>query len=304
VKFGTYGFFLAAGFLMGQRFLSGGGWQYFKDRLAKIGGPAVFWFLLCTLSTAAFRMMSRGGATPDRLVYEVGEAGRHFLTTSSYWFIPNLLISTLVLVCCRRYLFDVRLGALLLTIDLGYVANLYVRWSPIGHGEAIFGFTFELWLGAFAAHHYAAVKSWLGRTPGWVFAAGAILLGSCSFLESRLLALLVGFDSTDTLRLSNQLFSICVVLGIVKLQRPVWPSWFQTRRFVFGMFLVQPLFLLVLAVLVRAVFHRFNPFPAAFSLIAVATAACGATFLGTAGGAFVLVRLLAAGRVTSRLIGA
>lgn len=199
-KFGTIGFFLISGFLMGDGVGTSYPGEYMKKRLKKIFLPWLCWYLLMLMYLIGvnevhmhmgLRFNPQGYRIFARLLYI-----DTFFT--AFWFVPNLLLGMYVLVLFRQHLDDLRLGAALLAIDLFYVANIYARWVPRSHTEAVLGFVFYLWLGGYAARRYKWLTVWLNDVA-WKWLLGAVIVSAgCAFMEGLWLYR-YGRDGSNTL---------------------------------------------------------------------------------------------------------
>ncbi len=176
------------------------------------------------------------------------------LFTSAFWFVPNLLLALSILLLFRRWLRDMRFGAVLLAFNLFYVVNIYARWLPSGHSQAFLGFVFHLWLGAYVSVHFSRLNRWIATVPTSLLSGLTLLAGLLAFGEARLLAHLHSHDPMNTLRLTNQIFSVAVVLLLLKLPRLTSPSFVHVRRHTFGLYLSHTIILrFVLIVAVREI---------------------------------------------------
>jgi membrane-bound acyltransferase YfiQ involved in biofilm formation len=165
------------------------------------------------------------------------------LFETAFWFVPNLLLCIAVLLIFRRHLYSPWLGAGLLLANLVYVVNIYKLWFPSQHTVALFAFVFYLWLGSYAAQNFQKISGFCARVPAWVFLVLSILSGAAAYSETCLLKSLHNPDPLNTLRLSNQIFSIFVVLLIFKFTRATWPGIVDVRRHTFGLYLTHAIVL-------------------------------------------------------------
>jgi hypothetical protein len=248
LKFGTIGFFLVSGFLLGERVDRHNPVEYFMRRLNKIFLPWLFWFgILCAL-LSVHRLIDHGlrYADPVQILRLGLDLAWSCLVESPFWFVPNLLFCIAILLACRRYLYTLKLGAILFTANLVYVVNIYALWFQPRHTEALFAFVFYLWLGSYAANNFARINQVLARIPVPLFVALAICTGIAAYCESNLLATHNNPTPINTLRLSNQAFSICVALVFFKLRHATWPRIVDVRRHTFGLYLTHAIALLIL----------------------------------------------------------
>jgi membrane-bound acyltransferase YfiQ involved in biofilm formation len=244
-KFATIGFFLISGFLLGERVDRRSPVEYFVRRFRRVFVPWSFWFGIMCAGLVVYQLAGHGVGHSNlgELLWMAFTTSRSTLYDTAFWFVPNLLLCIAILLMCRRYLYSLKLGLVLLACNLAYVANLYALWFPTTHTRARLGFVFYLWLGSYAAHNFEKVSKVLARIPVAVFVATSLITGIASYWESHLLGALSGTDPLNTLRLSNQAFSISMVLLIFKFSRATWPRFIDVRRHTFGLYLTHSLVL-------------------------------------------------------------
>jgi membrane-bound acyltransferase YfiQ involved in biofilm formation len=245
---GTIAFFLMSGFLLGDGFQTARLGNYLRRRLKKVFLPWLFWFYL-QVAYGVAQAISHGLRLSLNwsTVHAVSEIVRSNAATSAFWFIPNLFLAVMILLVFRRRLYSVWLGAMLLVVNLFYVATLYSGWMPGGHTQALYGFIFYVWLGAYAAQHDAAILQRLERVPLALLAAGVAATAAMSVAETLALRRFHLGGSVDTLRVSNQLFSVAVVVLLARVRVPISPRFVEVRRQMFGVYLTQTLVLSLLA---------------------------------------------------------
>lgn len=236
-KFGTIAFFLVSGFLFGERIDQYSPLQYYGRRLKNVLLPWFVWYLCyCGLRFAVVSLHS-----PDATGYLYTEFISIGLLTTSYWFVPNLLIALAILLVFRRVLRDKRVGAVFAMASLVYAANIYGHWFPVQHSRAVFGFVFYLWLGAWGSWHFASLQKWLARVPVAVMLGLVALAHGLAMGEAKLLLALHSADPVNTLRITNQIYSILAVLAIMKLKNAAWPRFVDVRMHTFGLYLTHPI---------------------------------------------------------------
>jgi hypothetical protein len=259
LKFGTIAFFLVAGFLFGERINAWSPLEYFKRRLQNVFVPWLFWFsLFCMLALGSDAIHERFGWA---ILPQAFLRCRNLLLDSAFWFVPNLLFALALLLIFRRILTDVRMGFAFLLLSLFYGVNIYGHWMPVHHTRAILGFVFYLWLGAWGAWHFPALEKLLARVPAIAMLGLIFLTLTLALAETKLLHALGSIDPINTLRISNQIYSVVVVLGIVKVRRSLWPRFVDVRKHTFGLYLTHTL---GLAMLVR-VLKRLLPYCFSFT---------------------------------------
>jgi acyltransferase len=252
-KFATIGFFLVSGFLLEKGLATDRPLELLSKRMRKVFLPWLFWCVLfaIVLGLSDFAQ-HRTPFLPGVAVFRasIAEADR-VLTSTALWFVPNILFSLSVLLVFRRYLQRLGFGAVLLAADLFYTVNIYAQWIPASHPRALFAFIFYLWLGYFAAIHLEGFKRTLGRVSSVALVCVTLLAASLSFAEARLLYHLHSSDPLNTLRLSNQIFSVLVVLCLCKVRRATWPRFVDVSRHTFGIYLSHALIVGIVLTTVR-----------------------------------------------------
>ena len=250
-KFGSIGFFLISGFLMGEGLTRRDPIEYLQRRIKTVFRPWLIWFSILLALVVAVR------AYGDPSIWHIRELLGSFsfvLFATPYWFVPNLLLSISILLVCRRFLHHLRFGAILLSFSIFYGLNIYRQWLPVqSHSRALLGFVFYLWLGAWAASNFARVQKWIDRTPFSALIAINVLAWCGALLESSVLAGIRPSDYLDTLRLTNQIYAVSMVLTIVKLRRPIWPRRINVRATTFGVHLAHSVVYVFLYTLLKSI---------------------------------------------------
>jgi peptidoglycan/LPS O-acetylase OafA/YrhL len=237
LKFGTIGFFLISGFLIGRKINQYSPLQYFRRRLRNVFVPwCVWYFMSCGLRICADFV--NGRASDFNFKYLVGLC-QASLFMYPFWFVPNLLVAMAILLTFHRFLNDVRIGLVFLSASLFYGVNIYGCWIETGHTRAVFGFVFYLWLGAWGAWHFPELQKRVTSIPAGVMLGGVLFALSFAFAESKLLVMLGHVDPLNTLRISNQIYSIVIVLAIMKVRFALWPSVVNVREHTFGLYLTH-----------------------------------------------------------------
>ena len=253
LKFGTIGFFLVSGFLFGERIQKHSPFGYFKRRLQNVFAPWLVWLsLYFALRTGASLVHGRLSGV------DLWQGFTNCLIYSAFWFVPNLLIALALLLVFGRFLNNWRTGLVFLLASLFYGANIYGHWIPVLHTQAVFGFVFYLWLGAWSAWHFPSIEKWLARIPTVGMLGLTLFALLLALAESRLLVTLGSIDPTNTLRISNQIFSIVAVLTIVRLKRGLWPRFVDAREHTFGLYLTHTAALTLICWALRHILTRFD----------------------------------------------
>ncbi len=302
-KFATVGFFLISGFLLGKGLQSRPALQLLGTRIRKVFLPWSLWFVAFVCVRSLCNLMIHHAPFSDGfnlagLLTEMNYA----LTNTSTWFVPNLLFSLAVLLLLGRYMQTFLVGATLLIANLFYSANVYGNWVSATHTHALFAFVFYLWLGHQISLKLDKFQRLLSHVPGWILLMVTMAAGAGAFFEAQLLLRLHSEDPMNTLRLSNQIYSVLVVLCLCKLHKPAWPSFVDVSRDIFGIYLSHALVVSTCLTLLRWIvdlpgLKTFASKPVARLLLwASATAVSWSVGL-------VLTRSFAAGRRTAWLVG-
>lgn len=291
MKFGTIAFFLVSGFLMGERIDQCSSRQYFLRRLRNVFIPWCLWYILgCVLKIAA--SLPPNGAGGLTLAYCLSVCEDVALNTA-FWFVPNLLIALAIVLVCRRFLNDVRLGLIFLMASLFYGANIYGDWIAVEHTKAVFGFVFFLWLGAWSASHFAAIEKILARIPTSAMLALVIMTLGLAIAESKFLQAYGSIQPLNTLRVSNQIYSVVAALAIIKVRCPVWPSIVNVREHTFGLYLTHTAMLAMFSRAMKPILGRLSAGPT-WAVIAGCIVAASVLYALTYGSCLALVRALLA----------
>ena len=140
LKFGTIGFFLISGFLLEKNLRTRSSLDLMRRRLSKVFLPWIFWFIFtcAALSLSDFVHHRRAFLAGSPLVDALWKTVVYTFTRSAFWFVPNLLLSLMVLLIFRRYLQSIWFGALLLAASLFYSLNIYTQWIDAHHTPRFF----------------------------------------------------------------------------------------------------------------------------------------------------------------------
>ncbi|MBV8052665.1 MAG: acyltransferase [Acidobacteriaceae bacterium] len=238
-KFGTVGFYLISGFLLGGRLEQRSPCEYLLRRIKSVAVPWAVWASLAVGVAVAESIVHRNFPMHfGPAIASVGISTYRLIFFSPFWFVPNFLLSLSFLLMFRRYLDDLRLAAVLLACTLFYSVNIYGHWIASEHTTAIFGFTFYQWLGVWGARNSKLVFTFVERIQMRLLVGIIFLTGSLALAETHLLLHFTG-DPYNSLRLSNQLFSVAVVIALMRLRRPTWPHFVDVRSSTFGLYLLH-----------------------------------------------------------------
>lgn len=255
-KFGTIGFFLISGFLLGDRLPAGKPLSYLQRRASRLMPPWAIWFALEVCFTELARVVHHWGPGMP-ISTAIREDALWCFTGTALWFVPNFMVAISCVVLLRRWLNNLRLGAALLAANLFYTVNVYTHWIPSKHSEAVFGFAFYVWLGAWCALRKDKLHRWAAALSGSRLVLCAILAVGAALIESRVLLLHGSDDFLNTLRLGNQVYSVLIVILLLRVQRVTWPRFVNVAADTYGIYLTHTMALSVtFAVFARIAFHN------------------------------------------------
>ena len=251
-KFGTIAFFVLAGFLLGSKFTTYSSWEYFKRRLSTIFVPWLIWSLIfITVVLLQLYIVLKDKFDFGKLFVE--KIKMTYLYTN-YWFIINFLFCIGLLLIFKKYLYKWWLGGLFLLFSLIYSVNVYFEWFTPAHTTAIFGFVFYLWLGAIANKNWHRIERTVNNIPYPVI----IILVIATFIWAVLDIMGLESKSSDpynTLRISNVIYSIVVILLLFKIRNFGFIKYLKPRETTFGVYLVH---YILVTNLLPEVFRPFN----------------------------------------------
>jgi surface polysaccharide O-acyltransferase-like enzyme len=181
-------------------------------------------------------------------------------------------------------------GAVLFLVNFLYVADIYGEWFPPQHTVALFAFVSYLWLGSYAARNLSRVSAFMENMPMVLIAALVGLSYVASIAEFKILMARHSIDPSNTLRLSNQVFSILVVLLLFKLKSASWPGFIHVREQTFSIYLLHNFFLRMGSLPLN---HWFIPRLAATLHPSISFLSRAALFLFAYGGSLLVGRWIA-----------
>jgi membrane-bound acyltransferase YfiQ involved in biofilm formation len=137
-------------------------------------------------------------------------------------------------------------------LSIFYGMNIYTNWfAASSHTQAFFGFIFYLWLGAWSARDRKDITSWIERFPMPTLIALVVVSALASLGEGLFLIRLGTDEPANSLRISNQIFSVAAVLLIFRARKPLWPRMVNVRANTYGIFLIHPFAIWILTSILR-----------------------------------------------------
>lgn len=246
-KIGAISFFLVSGFLLSSALERYGSKEYLDKRVKNIFRPYILFaciYLLLDIAGGFFGQHKLGSLAE----FPAFLAGKilNILFFTSYWFIFNYFISVMILLMMRKYLYDLRLGALLLCCTLVYSINVHFQWFTPHHSASFLGFTFFLWLGANLKKHEQFFWHLVDTTPYWKIVALVAMTLGLNFYETYYL-LEAGAKVVDgSLKFSNILYALSVFILLSKIGMKVAFGFFNPREETYPIYLIHPIFLKVI----------------------------------------------------------
>lgn len=221
--------------------------------LSTRGGSVCSWaFWSCVWFVIALAQNLQDTKHPWYVGSSLQELGHLYLRfvfiQSVYWFVPNFFICLALVLALYKRVPDYVQGPVFLALSLFYGINTYLRVIPSRHTSALFGFVFYLWLGSFAYHHRASLNGWIAKISRMQLATYTGVAAIFALVEFHMLQKLTSGDSFNTLRISNQAFSVLATLLIVKSKGALFSKMIDVRSETFGIFLIHPILLQVVQV--------------------------------------------------------
>jgi len=240
-KFGTIGFFLISGFLVGDRLPDSDRISYLRRRANRLIPAWLVWFGLTVAFNTYRSIVKLHAATISAgiLLSTSYGVGVRCLTETALWFIPNFMLALTCIVILRRWLNDLRLGAVLLAVNLFYGVNVYTRWLPSRHTEALFAFVFYLWLGAWCSLRKDRILSWAAGQSLWRLIFWACVAAGIAVVETFILKAHNSPDEYNSLRFGNQIYSVLIVILLLRIKRRSWPAFINVAETTYGVYLIH-----------------------------------------------------------------
>lgn len=258
MKFGTICFYLISGFLLGEKFTETPSLTYLKRRYDNTFRPYII-TLVCYLLFYSLRYFSG-----EDKVQNFQDYGLHLIEDSitiifftNYWFVINLFISLSIILLFKKYLFSYTFPALAFAVTLFYSFNIHAQYFEPRHGAALFGFIFYLWLGIFINKHKNAFIDFIDKTSITAFVIVTGLLLGLNVFEAYVLRSINSIDPLNTLKLSNQLYSLVIFSLIIKFRNINLPAVFNPKKETYGIYLYHPFFITILYKVVYSFSHTY-----------------------------------------------
>lgn len=253
LKFGTICFFTISGYLVGKYLAAHDSpWLYYRRRLRVVGVPyLVAAGLFYVINIHTFGVI-RGRYdlslwTPAYL----GQAFQAHILFSAYWFVLSFLIVLGLFLLIWRKNRKSWFGWLTAAISLFYGLNVYFDWVEQRHNLAMPAYLFYVWVGVWLSRREDVLRA-LQRLPNAGLTAALLVTLGLAVAESTYLWQLRSISPFNSLRLSNQLFSVVVFIWLLRNDFSRRFTWLNPRTESFGIYLYHLYFVLFLNLLAES----------------------------------------------------
>jgi len=172
------------------------------------------------------------------------ETFKYVLGYTSYWYVPNYVICLLVIIAFAKYVKSIYFGGFLLLVTLLYTYfTVYSSTHTSSHTTALFGFVFYMWLGIYIKK--ADLLSKIQKIPSALMIGITVFIFILSCYETRYLFDFTHTrDSLNTLRITNQLYSLAIFALLVRLCGNKAPNFgvFRPKQETYGIYLYHGFF--------------------------------------------------------------
>lgn len=247
-KFGTIAFFIISGFLLGRMSINDK-WGYFSRRVQAIGTPWVIWVSLQCLIGLSYIFFIKHEKI--KVLLYIGKS----IFFSAYWFVLIYFFTLMIFLLLITFIN--RIYLLFIGCSLLYAINLYTNWFITNHTLAFFGYISYVFIGYKIYENYANVCKLLDKVPIGIIFIFVLFTYCLSIGEGYLLYYkLFSDDWLNTLRFSNQIYSILVFTFLLKLKNSWYPKSLNPRKNTFGVYLVHPILLISISFLYKTVISK------------------------------------------------
>jgi hypothetical protein len=239
-KFATICYFMIAGFLLADKVTGANPFHYYKRRFDVLVKPYLLSFAIFII----LLLIRDYALTNEKFKwYYILTSMKFSLLYTAYWYVPNYLLSLLIIVGFAKYIQSPYFGALLFVLTLYYTwFDVYSSHHTASHTTALLGFVFYMWLGVYIKKNNLVQKiKNLNLLSVGVVLILIFLLSNCEsyylfhYTQNR--------DSLNTLRISNQLYSIVAFVFLVRYcDKPPNFGIFNPRNETYGIYLYHSFF--------------------------------------------------------------
>lgn len=238
MKFGTICFFIISGYLLGKHLsLQESPWSYYKRRLQVVGVPFLIASGLFLLKHLGLYGILIGRYNIDLLTLDfIQEKIWVVIFNSAYWFVFNFLIVLGIFLLFWRQSYKPIFGWITGLIALFYGINIYLNWIEQRHNLAIPPYLFYLWVGVWLSRRQNILDRIQQLPNRWLILSTLFTL-CLAVLESKYLWAANSISPFNSLRLTNQLFSVLVFVLLLRNDYSKQLSWVNPRTESFGVYL-------------------------------------------------------------------
>jgi peptidoglycan/LPS O-acetylase OafA/YrhL len=275
-KFGTLCFFIISGFLLGDKLYTTSPTSYLLRRFKTLFKPYLFALTLYIIwiSFSLFFKSSILYSPHLTLLTYLGKIVwilEDTLLHGPYWFVLNLLFSLTVIILLKDHHFKIWFSVLMCLLVITYALNVHLVYFNPTHTIALFAYLPYLWFGVLLNKNKALLYKIVSRFPLKVFIGVSFLLCIVSVIESNYLSHYSFADPFNTLKITNQLYSISIFVLLIKLSRYKLPAFLNPRREAYGIYLYHMFFITACthAVKLMSLWHPQLPPSIAVNLLSV-----------------------------------
>jgi fucose 4-O-acetylase-like acetyltransferase len=259
---GTILFFIIAGVIWQLKLAKLQWFSFIKSRIKPIIIPwmvaVVVFCVLMFVNTPSVNMWHNysGIQQPGPNIFATINAT---LFHTTYWFIIVYLISALVLVLAKKYIYNSFTGMVFGMFTLFYCINLYYRWVSVYHTKAFLGYIFIMWLGVMAGQNFAKLKSFVARVPWAIWIPAFLAATALACFEGYFLTQKGCRDPYASIRLTNiiqavVLFALLLKKGDIKAVNRLNP-----RKTTYYIYLIHCMVIYELTMLLNNFFNVAKP---------------------------------------------
>ncbi len=276
LKFGTICFFIISGYLLGKHLSAHDSpWTYFRRRLQVVGIPYLFaaglYFFLNVHTIGMIRGRYSLSLWTPAYLWEAFQANVLF---SAYWFVLSFLLVLGLFLLIWRKIEKSWFSWLTLAISLFYGVNVYFDWVEQRHNLAMPAYLFYLWVGVWLSQHEHVLHT-LQRLPNAALTAALLVSLVLAVAEGAYLWQLQAISPFNTLRLSNQFFSVVVFVWLLRNDFSHRFTWLNPRTESFGIYLYHLYFVFFVNLLAQWYgLLRYRVEEAGWELAGVTSARC------------------------------
>jgi hypothetical protein len=230
VKFGTIGFFIASGYLLNARSTKNYA-DFFRARLVKVALPWLFWITIHAF--VMYQWLNFKGIDIEFPKFILNE-----LFSTSYWFVLNFFIASWIYLKTCKIASSCKMLFYYFLLSGVYAFNNYTQWFYTSHTKAIFGFVLFIHVGTLIRLNENYLKSIFYKFRYLLFII-LLFFYFGAIWESIILRNIGNPDSLNTLRITNQVYSVIFSIFLVTQSTRLIPKFLNERNTTFGIYLIH-----------------------------------------------------------------